>query len=112
MDVREHLVLVVRPLREAREEFVHALAVGVVDVRAVLMDENAVLVQIIEGVARDMVAALENRDTETRTFRHAARAHRTGISSADDNHVVFIGVERCGETTRDLHTCSLQAFPH
>ena len=96
VDVREHLVLVVRPLREAREELVHALAKGVVDMRAVLVDEDAVLVHVVVRVACDVVAALEDRDAEAGALGHAAGAHGTGVARSDDDHVVLFGVERCG----------------
>ena len=110
VDVGEHLVLVIRPLGKAREELVHALAVGVVDVRTVLVDEDALVVHVVVGVARDVLAALEHRDAKSSALRHTARAYRAGVPGTHHDHVVRIGVEGCRKTVRDLHTCSLQGF--
>ena len=76
VDVGEHLVLVVGPLGEAREELVHALVHGVVDVRAVLVDEDARLVDVVVGVARDVVAALDDGDLEAARLGEATGANR------------------------------------
>jgi len=62
MDVGEHLVLVVRPVGEAREVLVHAVVEGVVDVRTVLVDEYARVIDVIVGVAPDVVAPFEDGD--------------------------------------------------
>ncbi len=60
VNVGEHLVLVVRPLGKARQEIVHALVKGVVDVRAVLVDQDSGLVSAVIGIARNVATALQN----------------------------------------------------
>ena len=104
VDVGEHLVLVVGPLGEAREELVHALAHGVVDVRAVLVHEDARLVVVVVRVARDVVAPLEDGDLEPAGLRKAACAHGAGIPRADDDGVIAVRIEPGGQTVFDTHT--------
>ena len=88
VDVGEHLVLVVGPLGEAGQEVVHALVEGVVDMRAVLVDQDAVPVIAVVGVARDVVAPLEHGDTEPGGLRQATGAHRAREPGPHDDHVV------------------------
>ena len=75
VNVGEDLVLIVRPLGKARQEVVHALVEGVVDVRTVLVDKDAVFVQVIVGVARNMIAALEHGNMESSVFGQTAPAY-------------------------------------
>ena len=93
VDVGENLVLIVRPLGEARKEVVHALIEGVVDVRAVLVNKDAVFIQVIVGVARNMVAALEHGNMESSVFGQTARADGAGVSGTHDDHVICVGVK-------------------
>ena len=86
VDVRQDLVLVVGPLGEAREELVHALVHGVVDVRAVLVHEDARLVLIVVGVAGDVVAALEDGDLHAAGLGQTAGADAPGVSAADEGY--------------------------
>ena len=109
VDIGEHLVLVVRPLREAREELVHAVALGVVDVRAVLVNENPGVVGVVVGVTSDVVATLEDGDAKPAGLGKATGADRPRVSRADDEHVIRIGVEASGEPTCDTHTDPLES---
>ena len=104
VDVGEHLVLVVGPLGEAREELVHALAHGVVDVGAVLVHEDARLVVVVIRVTGDVVATLQDGDLEAAGLRKAARAHGAGVSRADDDGVIAVRIEPSGQTVFDTHT--------
>ena len=103
VDVGKHLVLVIGPLSEARQEAVHALTEGVVDVRAVLMYEDAVRIVAIVGVARDVRAALQDGNAEPGGLGQTAGADGAGVAGSDDDHVVRIGIEGLGKTRRDLH---------
>ena len=107
VDVGKHLVLVIGPLGEAGQELVHALVEGVVDMRAVEMDEDTGLIVIVVGVAGDVVATLQNGDAETDGLGKTAGAHRAGISCPDDDHVVIMRVETSRKTRSDLHRYSL-----
>ena len=93
VNVGEDLVLIVRPLGKARQEVVHALVEGVVDVRTVLVDKDAVFVQVIVGVARNMIAALEHGNMESSVFGQTARANGAGVSGTHDDHVICVGVK-------------------
>ena len=85
-------MLVIGPLGEAGQERVHALAEGVVDVRTVHVNEHTGLIQVVVGVAGNVVAALEDGDAEADGLGEATGAHRTRIARTDD----------------DLHDSSLQ----
>ena len=98
VDVGEHLVLVIGPLGEAGQERVHALAEGVVDVRTVHVNKHTGLIQVVVGVAGDVVAALEDGDAEADGLGEATGAHRTRIARTDDDHVVGARVEILRET--------------
>ena len=104
VDVGEHLVLVVGPLGEAGEELVDAVALGVVDVRTVLVDQDARVVDVVIGVARDVVATLDDGDAEAAGLGKAACADGASVTGTDDDHVVRVGVEAGGEPTSDTHS--------
>ena len=93
VDVGEHLVLIIRPLGKARQEVMHALVKGMVDVRAILVDKDSRLVSAVEGIARNVATALQNGNTIADGLGKTAGANGTGISSTDDNHVVRAGVK-------------------
>ena len=93
VDVGEHLVLVVRPLGKARQEVVHALVKGVVDVRTVLVDQDSRLVSAVEGITRNVATALQNGNTIADSFGKTAGANGTGITGADNDHVVRTGIK-------------------
>jgi hypothetical protein len=93
VDVGEYLVLVVRPLGKARQEVVHALVKGVVDVRTVLVDQDSRLVSAVEGITRNVATALQNGNTIADSFGKTAGANGTGITGADNDHVVRTGIK-------------------
>ena len=93
VDVGEHLVLIIRPLGKARQEIVHALVKGVIDMRTVLVDQDSGLVSAVIGIARNVATALQNGNTIADGLGKTAGANGTGISSTDDNHVVRAGVK-------------------
>ena len=93
VDVGKHLVLVVRPLGKARQEIVDALIKGMVDVRTVLVDQDSRLVSAVEGIARNVATALQNGNTIADGFGKTAGANGTGITGADDDHVVRTGIK-------------------
>ena len=93
VDVGEHLVLVVRPLGKARQEVMHALVKGMVDMRTILVDQDPGLVSAVEGIARNVATALQNGNTIADGFGKTAGANGTGITGADNNHVVRTGIK-------------------
>ena len=93
VDVGEYLVLVVRPLGKARQEVVHALVKGVVDVRTILVNQDSGLVSAVEGIARDMATALQNGNAIADGLGKTAGANGTGITGADNDHVVRTGIK-------------------
>ncbi len=103
MHVGEDLVLVLRPVGEAREELERALVGGVEDVRAVLVHEDARLVPVVVGVARHMAAALEDADLEAAGLGQTARADGTGVSGPHDDGVEGGGVEVVRKACVEVH---------
>ena len=93
VDVGEHLVLVVRPLGKARQEIVNALVKGMVDVRTILVDQDSRLVSAVEGIARNVATAFQNGNTIADSFGKTAGANGTGITGADNDHVVRTGIK-------------------
>ena len=74
--MRQHAVLVRAPLGEARQVGRDLVRVGVEDVRPVAVDEDAVLVVVVEGVAADMRAAVDQQHALARPRPPAARPAR------------------------------------
>ena len=107
MDVCKHLVLIVRPLSEAGQEVMHAVVVRMVDMRTILVDEDACLVLIVVGVARDVVAALDDADLEVQGLCQAAGTYCSCITRTDDEDVVAVSIEIIRQTMCDIHTTSL-----
>ena len=93
VDVGEHLVLVVRPLGKARQEIVDALIKGMVDVRTILVDQDSGLISAVVGVTRNVATAFQNGNAIADSLGETTGANGTGISSTDDNHVVYAGVK-------------------
>ena len=106
VDVGKHAMLVVGEVGETRQVLVDALVIGVVDVRAVQVDEHPGLVEAIVGVARDVRTALEDADLLACTLRQLARNDRAGITGTDDEGVVIGNVERLGKTMDNGHVRS------
>ena len=101
--VCKHLVLIVGPLGKTRKERMDALVKRVINVRTVLMDQNARLVVIVVGIAGDVVAALEYSDAETGGLGKTTSAHCTRVTSAYDDHVVGTRIKISRKTRVDLH---------
>ena len=93
VDVGEHLVLVVRPLGKARQEVMHALVKGMVDMRTILVDQDPGLVSAVIGIARNVATALQNGNAIADGFGKTAGANGTGITGADNDHVVRTGIK-------------------
>ena len=93
VDVGEHLVLIIRPLGEARQEVMHALVKGMIDMRTILVDQDSRLVSAVEGIARNVATALQNGNTIADSFGKTAGANGTGITGTDNNHVVRTGIK-------------------
>ena len=93
VDVGEHLVLVVRPLGKARQEVMDALVKSVIDVRTVLVDQDSGLVSAVVGITRDVAATLQNGNTIADSFGKTAGANGTGITGADNDHVIRTGIK-------------------
>ena len=108
VDVGKHLVLVVGPLGKAGEELVHALVHGVVDVRAILVDQDAGLVLVVVGVAGDVVTALEDGDLHAAGLGEAARADGAGVARAHDDCVEGLGGKVSRQTALDAHVVPLK----
>ena len=57
------------------------------DVRPVAVDQDAVLVAGVEGVAGDVVAAIDHEDAQATHGGDPLGHHRTGEAGADDQDV-------------------------
>lgn len=81
----EDPMLVGHPFREAGEVIHHALGVGVEDMRAVAVDENAVGVGFVVGVAADVGALVDDQDLVTGAGE-AFGDHAAGEAGADNDY--------------------------
>ena len=70
-----------------------ALVKGMVDVRTILVDQDSRLVSAVEGIARNVATALQNGNTIADGFGKTAGANGTGITGADNDHVVRAGIK-------------------
>ena len=77
-------MLVVAPFGELRQVLHDFRAVGVKDVRAVLVDQNAGRVVVVEGVAGDVVALVDDQDAFAHAVGQALGQHSPGEARADD----------------------------
>ena len=84
-------MLVRSPFGEPREIVEDLVAIGVEDMRAVLVDANAVLVDVIISVPTDVIALVYDQDALARVGE-LARAHAAGETGA--YYEVVIGHER------------------
>ena len=90
--IGEHAMLIPQKTGEAARVVEGALVVGVEDVRAVLVYEDARLVFLIVHVAADMGALFDDENALARALRKFASHDATGESAADDNRVDVIHV--------------------
>ena len=70
-----------------------ALIKGMVDVRTILVDQDPGLISAVVGVTRNVATALQNGNAIADSLGETAGTNGTGISSTDDNHVVYAGVK-------------------
>ena len=107
LDVGKHLVLIVGPLGEAGQELVHAVIGGVVDVRAVLVNEDASVIEAVVSVSRDVRTTLQDGHLIATRLGQTAGAGGTGVSGTHDEDVVRSGVEVLRKAARDAHCVPL-----
>ena len=93
VDVGKHLVLIVRPLGKARQEIVHALVKGVVNVRTVLVDQDSSLVSAVVGIARNVATTLQNGNAIADSLGKTAGTNGTSVPGTDNDHVVRTGIK-------------------
>src|SRR5439155_8057054 len=87
IDAGQDLVLVLPPFSEAREVIKYFFAIGVEDVRAVFVDENASIVKMVVGVSSNVRPAIDQQHLLARTARDPLGQHAAGISGAHDQIV-------------------------
>ena len=103
VDVGEDLVVVVRPLREAREVLVHALALECGRCADRTYGRYPGVVQAVVGGAGEGVPALDDGNLVAAGLRKARCAYSAGGSRAHDGDVVVLGVEALRKTFGDTH---------
>ena len=91
---RHDPVLVGPPVRELRQVFDGLGVLRVEDVRAVAMDEHAVLVVVVVGVAGNVVAPVDHQHPLVALRGEPLGDHRPGVAGADDEHVEGLSVGR------------------
>lgn len=74
------------------------LRIGMKDVRAVFMDENAIFVRVIECVAGDMIAPVEQKNLLVQLRSDSLRENSAGKASTDNNPI------------KQIKTCSEQIW--
>ena len=77
-------MLVAAPLRELREVIKNLARVRVENVRAVFVDQDARLVVMVVGVARDVVAAVHDEDLLVANARQPFGQDAAGETRPDD----------------------------
>ena len=77
-------MLIPAPLGELRQVIEDVARVGVEDVRPVFVDEDARLVVVVVGVARDVVAAVHDEDFFVANARQALGQHAAGKTRSYD----------------------------
>ena len=85
-DVGDDPVAIVPPLGEAGQPVEHPLVVGVEDVGAILVDQDARLVGPVIGVARHVVPALQHQHPAA-LLRQGPGRDRSGIARAHHQRV-------------------------
>lgn len=81
-------MLVKTPIREARKPFDDALGIGVKDVGTIGVDEYAVLVISVIGIAANMVTLVDDEHMPAGIRQHAG-TDGSSESSSDDEYVSF-----------------------
>ncbi len=83
----QHAVLVGAPLGELGQVVEDALRVGVEDVRAVRVDQDAVVVVVVVGIAADVGAPVDEQDLLAGLRGQALGQHAAGEAGPDDQIV-------------------------
>src|SRR5205085_187589 len=86
--LRQYAMLVRPPFGELRQIVDHLLAVGVEDVRAVLVVENPGLVRLVVSVAADMVAPIDEKDSRAMLRRQPFSKNGAGKTGSDDQIII------------------------
>ena len=87
VDPGAHAMLVGTPVGEAREIGEDLARVGVEDVRPVLVDEHAVLVVVVVGVAADVRPLVDEQDGLVQLRGQPLRQDAAGETGANDQIV-------------------------
>ena len=89
--IGQHAVLIGPPLGELRQVVEHALRVGVEDVRPVAMHQHAGLVEVVVGIAADVVAPVDDQHAPVELAGKPLGQHAAGEAAADDEVVEGAG---------------------
>ena len=87
VDVGQHPVLIIPPLGKPAEPVIDSSAGGVKDMGAVLVDEHAVLIQAVIGIAGHMVPALQHQHPLSAPLGQLPGGHGAGVAGADHQAV-------------------------
>jgi hypothetical protein len=103
MDVGKHPMRVIRPLREAREVLMNALIIRVIDVRAIAMNQDASIIELVVGIASYVIASLDYGDLIATGLCKATSADRSRKARADHDGVIGLGIEPTRKALADAH---------
>ena len=87
VDVGHHPVLIIAPLGEAGQVLIDPPVGGMEDMGAILVDEDAGVVQAVVGIAADMVPAFQHQHPLAAPFGQLPGGYRAGKARADDQAV-------------------------
>ena len=93
-DARQHAVLVGTPRREAGQVRHHVRTVGMIDVRAVFVLQEAGGIDVIVGIAAEMRAAIHEQHTLSRSGSQPLGQHRPSEAGTNDEDVVRSAARR------------------
>ena len=82
-------MLVRPPFGELRQIIDHLVAVGVKDVRAVFMIQDARIIQLVIGVTADVRTAIDQQDARLVLAGKPLGQDRPGKTGADDQIIVM-----------------------
>jgi hypothetical protein len=80
-------VLILSPLGEPGQVLEHLAAVGMEDVRPVLMNEHTSVVIVVEGVAPDVIAFVDDQNFFAGIVRQPLRHDAAGEAGSNDEIV-------------------------
>jgi hypothetical protein len=87
VDAGEYSVLILTPLRETRQILEDVLRVGVEDVRPVTVNQNAGVVVVIVGIARDVRTAINDEHFLVRVARQTFGQHTSCVTRTNDEKI-------------------------